>query len=220
MSLTPHLLAVRLRRLLVRTRWRRALVVSAAIATGVVVTTAMRSAERALDRWGDTRTVAVARHDLAPGDVVEADDVERRELPEVAVADDALGEVPVGAVVRQPVGDGEPILASRLGPEGVTGPAALVPEGDRAVAIPIGPLGRPPLRVGDQVDVLAVIPSEAALQGHDDGLATTGAVPLVEHAPVVDVADQAVTVAVPHALTPTVAYAAAQGAVVLALTGG
>lgn len=221
MSSTPLLFGVRLRRLLVRSRVRRALVIVVAVVTGLVVAGTIRAAEQARDRWGASRPIAVARHDLAPGDVIEPGDVETRELPVAAVADDALAEVPVGAVARHPVAAGEPLVADRLGPDGVTGTAALVPAGHRAVAVPVGPLGRPPLRVGDQVDVLAVVPSEADLHGHGQGdeLGTTPAIPLVERAAVVDVADEAVTVAVPTELTPTVAYAATQGALVLALTG-
>ena len=204
--------------MLVRTNVRRALVVVIAVVTGLAVAGTIQAAAHARQRWGETRQVAVARHDLAPGDLVEPDDVEMRELPQVAVADDTLTEAPGGAVVRHPVSEGEPLVATRLGPEGVTGVPGLVPEGHRAIAIPVGPLGRPPLRVGDQVDVLAVIPSEADLHGHGDAHTTEPAVPLAEHALVVDVTDEAVTVAIPTALTPTVAYAATQSALVLALT--
>jgi Flp pilus assembly protein CpaB len=224
MSSTPLLLGVRLRRLLVRTRVRRALVAVLALLTGIVVAGALRAADAARRQWGDSRVVAVARHDLAAGDVVGPGDVDLRDLPAVAVADEALAEAPVGAVTRHPVSAGEPLVAGRLGPDGLTGPAALVPEGHRAVAVPVGPLGRPPLQVGDQVDVLAVVPTEVGVEaesgdGEDEAGDGVPAVPLVERALVVDVADEAVTVAVPAELTPAVAYAATQGALVLALTG-
>lgn len=253
----PSVLSVRLRRTMARPVTRRAIAVAVAAVTGVTVTTQARAADAARSRWSDTRAVAVARHDLHPGERLDAEDAEVRELPAEAVAASAMGAPPVGVVVRYPIAAGEPLVAERLGAEGLTGVAALLPPGHRAVAIPIGPLGAPPVAVGDAVDVVAIVPSEADLHGHGDlgdlgdlgdpsdgsdpGAAGGGetapdgngesgdpdeqvsealpAFPLVERAPVVDVNDETVTVAVPAADTPTVAYAAAQGSVVLALTG-
>ncbi len=150
------LLAVRARRLAGRRRWRRAFVVAVALVTAGVVAGQFRAVEAARRRWADTRVVAVARRDLGPGDVVGHDTAELREVAAASVAPAALEEVPAGSVVRHPVAAGEPLVAGRLAPDGVTGLAALVPAGDRAVAVPVGPAGRPPLEVGDRVDVLAV----------------------------------------------------------------
>jgi Flp pilus assembly protein CpaB len=134
--------------------------------------------------------------------------------------------------VRHPVLAGEPLVAARLAPDGLTGAAALVPPGWRAVAVPLGPAGAPPLAVGDLVDVLAVMPtaglpglgSDGAGAGPDgtgpDGAAQEPAFVLVERAAVVDVTDDAVTVAVPEGDAPRVAWALSNGAVVLALGGG
>jgi Flp pilus assembly protein CpaB len=121
-------------------------------------------------------------------------------------------------MVRQPVAAGEPLVPERLAPQGLTGVAALVPAGHRAVAIPIGPLAAPPLTVGDLVDVLAVVPAlveEQPRQREDQP-----SFALVEAAVVVDVGEQSITVAVPEAAAPRVAWVLTNGSVVLALAGG
>jgi Flp pilus assembly protein CpaB len=213
----PVLLGVRVRRALARTVVRRAAVLGLAVATGLVVVSLVSSADAARQRWGRARPVAVATRDLAPGDVVDASVVEVRRLPEAAVAPAALAEAPSGSVVRQPVAAGEPLVGERLAPEGLTGVAALVPAGHRAVAIPIGPLAAPPLTIGDLVDVLAVVPVPA--DGRPPQSADAPSFPLVEGALVVDVGEQSIAVAVPEADAPRVAWVLTNGSVVLALGG-
>jgi Flp pilus assembly protein CpaB len=213
----PVLLGVRARRALARAIVRRAAVLGLAIATGMVVVSLVSSADAARQRWGRARPVAVATRDLAPGDVVDASAVEVRRLPEAAVTPAALAEPPTGSVVRQPVAAGEPLVAERLAPEGLTGVAALVPPGHRAVAIPIGPLAVPQLTIGDLVDVLAVVPGPA--DGRPRQPAEPPSFPLVEAAVVVDVGEQSITVAVPEGDAPRVAWVLTNGSVVLALGG-
>ena len=216
-----------------RRRARRVVVVAVVLLTCLVFVTQFRAMDAARQRWTDTRVVAVARRDLPPGQVVEGDSVELQEVVSAAVAPAALDEVPVGSVVRYPVAAGEALVGSRLAPEGLTGIAALVPDGERAVALPVGPAARPPLQVGDRVDVLAVLALDVPLtevepeppvegtEEEEEGGDTTGSVmPLVERAVVVDVAEEAVTVAVPSAMASAVAQVVTQGAVVLTLTGG
>jgi Flp pilus assembly protein CpaB len=210
-------LGVRARRALARTVFRRAVVLGLAIITGLVVVTLVSSAEAARQRWGRARPVAVATRDLSPGDPVDDSAVEVRRLPEAAVAPGALAEPPSGSVVRQPVAAGEPLLPQRLAPEGLTGVAALVPAGHRAVAIPIGPLAAPPLTTGDLVDVLAVVP--ALVEERPRPPADEPSFPLVEAAAVVDVGEQSIAVAVPEADAPRVAWVLTNGSVVLALAG-
>ena len=236
MSPSPIVLTVRARRALARPAVRRLCVTGLAAGTCVTVVSLLGAADDARDRWGQTRPVAVATRDLAPGDVVEPGSFEVRDLPEGVLSEGRLGgapaEAPVGSVVRHPVLAGEPLVAARLAPDGLTGAAALVPPGRRAVAVPLGPAGAPPLAVGDLVDVLAVMPSaglaglgsDGAGPGPDgtgpDGAAQEPAFVLVERAAVVDVTDDAVTVAVPEGDAPRVAWALSNGAVVLALGGG
>ena len=222
-SLPLHLLlTVRLRRALVRTITRRAIVVVTAVVTAVAVGSVVRSAEQTRSRWADTRPVAVAEHDLAPGDVVDAGAVVVRQMPTAAVAGAASDVVPLGAVVRYPIAAGEPVIDDRLAPQGLTGVAALVPAGHRAVAVAKGPAGTPPVHPGDRVDLVALTPGTTDIaepEPESEAEAAAPATTLVDQALVVDVSDTAVTVAVPEALAPEVAYGAAQGLVVLTLVG-
>lgn len=220
----PVFPVVRARRLAQRPAVRRGLVVALAVATGLVVAGLVRSGAAARQSWGATQAVAVVTRDLQPGDVVGPDTVEVRDLPTAVVPAEALSEVAPGTVVRQPVAAGEALVPTRLAPDGLTGTAALVPGGYRAVSVPSAPAGAPPLVVGDQVDVLAVLPPEL-VTGVAPGEPAAGrpggepAFPLVERAIVVDVGDEAVAVAVPQRDTPRLAFTLAQGAVVLALAG-
>ena len=157
--MSPFFPAVRARRLAARPAVRRVAVAALALATGLVAASLVRAGDEARRSWGTTRPVAVAVRDLQPGDPVAADAVEVRDLPEAVVPAGALDEAPAGAIARQQVLAGEPLVEARLAPHGLTGTAALVPPGHRAVAVPVGPTGAPPLTVGDLVDVLAVAPA-------------------------------------------------------------
>jgi Flp pilus assembly protein CpaB len=220
----PTIVAVRARRALARPLTRRAGVAALAAVTGLTVASLVSSTDRARQRWGASRPVAVATRDLHAGEVVDAAAVEVRDLPRVAVAARALDHLPAGAVVRDPVAAGEPLVPSRLAPLGLTGTAALVPDGHRAVAVPLGPAGAPPLAIGDRVDVLAVV-GTAPGDGHAgaDGGPTRGATepafPVAEAAQVVDVTEGSVTLAVPTDDAARVALVATQGLGVLALAG-
>jgi pilus assembly protein CpaB len=220
----PVLLAARARRVLVRPSVRRLYVAVLAVATLLTVASFVSAAGAARDRWGRTRPVVVATRDLAPGDVVGADATEVRDLPEAVLGDAPVADAPQGAIVRHPILAGEPVVAARLAPHGLTGAAALLPSGHRAVAVPVGPAGAPPVALGDLVDVLAVLPPGvgSAGPGGSGGLGDGDddpAVRLVDRAAVVDIGADAVTVAVPEPDATRVAWAASNGAVVLTLTG-
>lgn len=183
--------------------------------------------------------MVVAQRDLQPGDNVDGSAVAVRRLPDAVVTDAALRAPPVGSVVRYPVVAGEPLVGDRLAPEGVTGVGALVPEGHRAIGLPQGQLGTPPVQVGDLVDVLVVLPPDSHAAGHgydasvgDESGETSSepghnrgqevaemAAPLVVGARVVDVTEDVVTVAVPRDDAASLAYAATSGVVMLALAG-
>ena len=207
-------LTVRVRRTLARPGVRRVAVAGLAMATALTVSSALEAAGAARDRWGPSQPVAVAARDLAPGEVVDASAVELRDLPEALVTEASLTAAPEGAVVRQPILAGEPLVAARLAPHGLSGAAALVPTGQRAVAVPLGPAGAPPLATGDLVDVVTVLPPGLEPGGDEP------AFPLVERAAVIDVADEAVTIAVPASDAPRVAWALSNGTIVLTLAGG
>ncbi|MGH9185087.1 MAG: Flp pilus assembly protein CpaB [Acidimicrobiales bacterium] len=181
-----------------------------ALTTAGLVLAAYAQADAARRQWGDTRAVVVATVPLSAGQVIEAGAVERQELPVGLVPDDALIEVPVGRTATAPIVAGEVLVAARVAPSGVHGPAALVPPGWRAVAVPVG-LGSPALVVGDRVDVLATFLTEAS--------ESPPTFPVAEEALVVDTGDDAITVAVPAEEVARLAFALTSGTVTLALRG-
>ena len=80
------------------------------------------------------------------------------------------------------------------------------------MAVPVLPGGAPLLEVGDLVDVLVTVDAAASGGGPP-------AFAVAEAAVVLHVGDESVTVAVPRATSPRVAFAASQGLVTLALVG-
>ncbi len=192
-----------------RPRLRRALVVALAVLVALGVTAMARRAEAARSAWGRVGPVVVATRDLRPGHVLRASDTEVRELPAAATPGGSMSRVAEGRVVRSSVLAGEVLLRRRLAEPDVGGVAALLPEGARAVAIPADASAAPPLEVGQRVDVLAVVAADGGAQ----------AAVLAAGAPVVDVGEAAITVAVDPGAVPRIAAALAEGAVTLALHG-
>lgn len=199
--------------------WTAALVVAGL--AGTATTRAVAEAEARARELGGLVEVAVAARPLHPGDEVRGGDVTVERLPAALLPDSA--PVPAGAVAGRivvvPVVPGEVLTEAKVGGDGVTGAAALVPAGMRAIAVPVG-AGIPPLEQGHRVDVLATF--ETAF-GPDGGGATTEPIEptfaVAEDAVVVAVDDDVVTVAVPAADSPRVAYAVATAIVTLALSG-
>jgi len=185
------------------------------LTAAAVVGGATGQAGDAADGWGASTTVVVARHDLEPGHAITADDVTRRTLPVAAVPNRAFTGDPTGRVVTSPIGTGEIVSGLRLAPDGARGVAALVPDGRRAVAVPIEGTGLH-LRVGDHVDVFAPGAGDAGTT-RPDRADRTG--PAAAAAVVVEVTDTAVTVAVDPSDVAALARALGQGTPVLALIG-
>lgn len=188
------------------------LTAAVAVTVGWVVSSIVADAERTRAAWGATELVAVAVHDLAPGTALEPGDVELVAWPKALVPGDALHQLPVDQAVAASIEAGEVVVGARLAPLGLRGVAATLPEGSRAVAIPVEPGLAPPLEAGDRVDVMV------ALAVDDPGAGPPGFV-VAADALVVAVADTAVTVAVRAPAAPRVAVALGQGAVTLALIG-
>ena len=208
------ILGVRVRRALFHPTIRRVALVLLGTATVGLTVAALGAAEATRERWGSTRPVLVATHDLSPGDRLDADSVALSTLPRAMTPAAALSERPVGAVALHPILAGETVVPQRLAPAGLAGAAALIGPGRRAVAVPRGPVAAPPLATGDLVDVLVVLPP-----GSDSGR-DPPAFPVAERATVVDVDDDAISVAVSEDDAARVAWAVTQGAAVLALAGG
>jgi Flp pilus assembly protein CpaB len=190
-----------------RRRWSR-LVLAGSLAVVAGATTAgfVGRAQVVLDAYGRRVVVAVATRDLPVGTEIGEGDVARRELPVGLVRGTPIAE-PAGRVVVSRTLAGEPVVAERVGPDGVDGPMALAPPGARAVAVP-SVAGLPPLAVGDRVDVLAI-----TLDG------STRAGRVATDAVVVDVGEDAVTVAVAPGELGATARAALEATAIIALAG-
>lgn len=188
------------------------LVLSVALTAGWLASTVVARADRTRLAWGASQQVLVAERDLAPGDELLARDVALVARPRSMVPATALSELPDGAVLRAHILQGEVVVGQRLAPAGLTGVAAMLPAGTRAVAIPTEPGMAPPLRVGDHVDVLVALAPESAGDGAPGFAVATDAL-------VVAIDEAAITVAVSRDTAPRIVVALGQGAVTLALIG-
>ena len=189
---------------------RLVLVVLLAAVVGMAVHRTTARAAAVTAQLGETTPVAVAQRDVAVGDQLQPGDVDLVERPLAHVPPGAVTHDPTGETAREPLHAGQVVVAPNLAAEGRSGAAALVPEGWRAVAVPVidAPL---PARRGDLVDVVASF-DPTLVERDASRLVAAGGV-------VVEVTDEAVTVAVPAARVTDVAFALANGIVTLALAG-
>ena len=172
------------------------LALTAALVTAGVVQQAWANSAA----FGSTRQAPVAAHDLAIGAAITEGDLQWHELPVVAVPPGTFDGDPVGRVVTSPIVEGEVVVTARLGPDGVSGPLALVPSGRRALVVPIDALV-PSFQVGAAVDVLAAGRWVA------------------RHGVLIETTETAVTVAVDENDAPEVSVAVLEGTAALALVG-
>ena len=186
-------------------------VVALACFTATTVSGQVGRAGAQAARFGRLRPVVTATASLEAGAVVHAGDVAVRSVPAAFLPDGAIGSTSaaVGRTVVVPLFRGAAVVAANLAPDGVSGVAALLPAGTRAVAVPTG-VESVPLRRGDRVDVLATFDPPPA--GEEPTF------PVAEAALVVDVGTDAATVAVAPEEARRVAYAVAAGLVTLAVT--
>lgn len=182
-----------------------------AAATASVVAGSIAAAEARARQWGARTEVPVAARDVEAGAVLTARDVVRRRLPVALLPRSGIATEPVGHAVVVPIVAGEVLLEAKVAPWGVRGIAAAMPPGSRALAVPRGDAA-PPLHNGDHVDVLATFASSDTAAGRDPTF------PVAVNALVLDVTDNAITVAVTEHEAPRVAFALAQGTITLALT--
>jgi Flp pilus assembly protein CpaB len=177
----------------------------AAALTAAFVHSRTAAAEQARAQWGAQRTVVVATRDLPAGHRVGPGDVRHQRWPVALVPRDARASVDEGAVIANSITAGQPVLGRDLG-RGDVGPvAATLAAGRRAVTIPVGDLS-PPVVVGDRVDLVAA--------GGGPGAAV-----VARGAPVVQVRERAVVVAVTTEELADVAGGIVGGTVVVAVSG-
>jgi pilus assembly protein CpaB len=177
-------------------------------ASGLVASAADRAAV-----YGRLRPVLVAARAVEAGAVVRPADIGVRDLPESFLPQGHLASAgaAVGRTVVVPLFPGVPVLAANLAPEGLSGLAALLPSGTRAVAVPTGSAS-PTVRRGDVVDVLATF--DPAPAGEEPTF------PVAQGAMVVDVGAESVALAVGPEEAKRVAFAVARGVVALSVTAG
>jgi Flp pilus assembly protein CpaB len=179
-----------------------------ALAAAMIVLRSERAASSYRHAWGTTVSVAVATHDLLPGDAL-ATNVVMRALPAAVVPAAALHSLPgAGAVAAATLAQGEIITPAHLAGPGHGPLAQRVPRGSRAVAIPAGDSALP-LSAGDEVEIVRTVPA-----GEGDGPST-----VVGRGAVLERSDKAAIVSVPAEEVPAVAAAVADGAAMLALVG-
>ena len=180
-----------------------------AAATGVTVAALVGEASSRARELGGLRDVPVAARDVEAGHVLSPADVVMRRLPAASLPTAPVARSPAGHSVVVPVVAGEALLQAKLAPWGVKGAAALVPPGRRALAVP-SPKGGLPVQPRQEVDVLATFDTTEGK--------TEPTFPVAVGALVVDVGEEAVTVAVTPEEAPKVAFATARATVTLALT--
>ena len=189
---------------------RLVLVLLVAVLVGLVVHRTTADAAAVTARLGQTTPVVVVQRPVAPGEQLEPGDVAVVPRPIAHVPRGAVTEDPTGRTVRSAVEPGEVLVRSRLGDADRSGAGALVPQGWRAVAVPVVDVAVP-ARPGDLVDVVASF--DPTLVARDPSLVVAA------DAVVVAVDDDAVTVAVPRSRVTEVAFALTNGVVLLALVG-
>lgn len=183
-------------------------VAALALTTASVVSGAINQARALAARYGPLRSMVVAARPVDRGTELASADVTVRSVPASFLADGMVRSVDevVGRAVVVPLVPGQPLFGGQLAPEGLSGVAALLPIGTRAVSVPTGSAA-PPLRRGDVVEVLATVEGRATLAVATD-------------AGVLDVGTEVATVAVSPEEARAVAYALAHGSVTVTLTPG
>jgi Flp pilus assembly protein CpaB len=137
------------RRLLARhpmARW--VAVAGLAIVAAMTVSAQLRAVEAQRRSWGETIPVWVARSTIEPGTTLDAGRVRADRYPAAMVPPGAITEL--GGTAHQVIGAGEIVVESDVAP--TAGPAALIPAGWAAVAVPMTEL---PVAPGDVVAVAA-----------------------------------------------------------------
>jgi Flp pilus assembly protein CpaB len=119
-----------------------------ATAVALIASAQLRGVEAQRRAWGESVTVWVARSTIEPGTPLDADRVRSDRYPAAMVPPGAVTEL--GGTARQVIGAGEIVVQSDVAAAG--GPAALIPAGWAAIAVPTTDLAVAP---GDAVAVVA-----------------------------------------------------------------
>ena len=140
-----------------------------AFLTASVVAGAIGQARSLSARYGPLEPVVVASRPVERGAALAPADVTVELVPGGFVPRGAFRAVDAvaGRTAVVPLVEGSPVLAGHLAPDGLSGVAALLPVGTRAVTVPADGSSTPKVDRGDVVDVgedsvtVAVRPEEA-----------------------------------------------------------
>ncbi|MGH3849532.1 MAG: Flp pilus assembly protein CpaB [Pseudonocardiaceae bacterium] len=190
--------------------WLGAVILAAG--TGLTASRIVGSARLSASLYGPLRTMVVATGSLPVGSVVSADNLTEKRVPSSALPPGSLASLDavIGQTVVVPLLAGVPVVKANLAPNGLSGVAALLAPGKRAVAIALDQPA-PPLRKGDFVDVLATFDDKESVSG----LVIADAVSVVD----VGTESEAVTVAVSPSEATDIAFAIANAVVTVTVTG-
>lgn len=134
-----------------RRRAQTVAVVGASCACALVMIVAVARANAARDSWQLTGTVLVTTRWVDAGEPITVDNVGLIEVPGALVADDALGEIPVGATLRVALAPRTFLTESMVAGASQT---IDIPDGWRVVAMGVD-VTAPALSPGDRVDVVS-----------------------------------------------------------------
>ena len=192
------------------TFWVAAL--AASLLTGLTAAHLVSRARHDAVLYGAPVPVVVAVHRVEAGEAVRPSDLTVRPVPSSWSPPGALAHpgAAAGRTVVVPLLAGLPVTAEHLAPEGLSGLSALLRPGERAVAVPRDSASVP-LQRGDRVDVVAS-------EGGGPGGEAVAAVRLVAAAPVLQVGEEAASLAVPEERAAGVAAAALEGVLTLAVS--
>lgn len=124
----------------------------AAIVTGLAVLAGLT----AIRESPASESILVARHDLASGHIITADDLRTADVPPSSTPSGLLRrDEAIGRQVAGPMREGESLTDFRL-----VGPGSMAGYGEGAVftTVRVDPADRAAVSVGDRVDVVAVDP--------------------------------------------------------------
>ncbi|MDE0652544.1 MAG: SAF domain-containing protein [bacterium] len=197
-------------------RWlRHPLVYWSAVALLVVasVAAATRQSDRQRDfeaAYGELRQVPVAAGLIRPGEPLDAGSVQWEARPAAAVPPGTAGDLADGAVAAAAIYPGEVVHTERVAGLGGGLSSRLAPD-VAAVSVPTT-YGVPPVRPGDSVSLVAVFDSFA-----------TDSAPVAQtvahHATVLDLDEEAVTVAIRASELEATVSALVWGAVTVVAVG-
>ena len=190
----------------------RIVIWSVALAVGWATANVVARARDEGRAWGVRRDVVVVVRDVRAGAIVRRSDVAVRSVPMILVPPDSARTVDMvtGRATRAPLFMGQILVAAQVAGSRLSPARVLIGSGRRGMTVATGD-ARPPLRVGDRVDLIAG-------RGVADGPGPDGVV--AADAEVIDVGERSVTVAVIESEAVVVAEATAAGALLLALRGG